>query len=206
MQRAVITRLAGKLIGCELTEAVVDVHGGGFAVAIPMSTYDQMSAVGSDVVLHTHFHVREDSMQLFGFGTVEERTLFRLLITVSGGGPKLALNVLSCLPVKRFCQTIAAGDIKALSRVNGIGKRTAERLVVELRERVTAIEPGAALDGGNALADADRQAQDAIAGLEALGFKGDSARKAIEKLCGEIPPEQRSAENLIRKALAKLNS
>jgi len=202
----VITQLTGKLVECELTEAVVDVHGVGFAVAIPMSTYDRLSGIGNDVVLHTHLYVREDSMQLFGFATPEERALFRLLITVSGVGPKLALNVLSCLTVKQFCQTIAAGDAKALSRVNGIGKRTAERLVVELREQVSAIEPGAAFGDGAAGTARDREAQDAIAGLEALGFKGPSARRAIEKICRDLPVEKRSAETLIRRALTALNS
>jgi len=198
--------LAGRLIECNLTEVVVDVQGVGFAVAVPVSTYDRLPRPGSEVVLQTHLNVREDSMQLFGFATPEERQLFRLLITVSGVGPKLALNILSCLPVKNFCETIVAGDVKALARVNGIGKRSAERLVVELRERVEEIEPGAAYGVSDARTGMSREAQDAVAALAKLGFKNDAARKSVQKLCRELPEAERSAENLIRKALLALNS
>ena len=201
-----ITRLTGKLVACELTEVVVEVQGVGFAVAVPMSTYDRLPAVGADVLLYTHFYVREDGMHLFGFATTGERQLFRLLITVSGIGPRLALNVLSCMSVPSFCQTIMLGDVKALARVNGIGKRSAERLVVELRERVEAIEPAAGSSVPDREPAADREVQDAVAALATLGFKNDAARKAVVKAYSDMPAAEQTAENLIRKALAALNS
>jgi len=103
----VITRLAGKLLGGDPTEVVVDVQGVGFAVSIPLSTYDKLPRAGSDVILFTHLVVREDALQLYGFATVEERRLFRLLATtVTGIGPRLALNILSAMPVKQFCQAL----------------------------------------------------------------------------------------------------
>ena len=200
-----IERLTGTLIEVDLTSAVVDVQGVGYAVTVPMSTYDRLPRAGSAVTLLTHFHIREDAMQLFGFATKEERALFRMLITVSGVGPRIALNILSSMPVASFCTTVVEGDLKALCRVNGLGKKSAERLVIELRERVRDIEPSAGLGGQPAAAFAP-EAQDAVAGLATLGFKQETARTTVEALCRELPEGQRSAENLIRMALQKLNS
>jgi holliday junction DNA helicase RuvA len=202
----VITRLTGTLVECELTEAVVDVHGVGFAVSVPMSTYDQLPSPGSEVQLLTHFSVREDAMQLYGFSTPQERQLFRMLLTVSGVGPKLALNVLSCMSVSTFCQTIVMGDVKALSRINGIGKRSAERLTVELRDRVPEIEPAAGFRKPEGETPSDREIQDAVAALSTLGFKTDVARKAVQKISADLPKTKQTAEVLIRRALTALNS
>ncbi|MEI8078878.1 MAG: Holliday junction branch migration protein RuvA, partial [bacterium] len=190
-----ISRLSGQLAACEPTEAVVDVGGVGYAVTIPMSTYDLLPRVGGDVVLHTHLNVREDALQLYGFATLDERRLFVLLMTVNGVGPRLALSALSCLPVDGLCRAIAAGDVKALSRISGVGKRTAERLVLELREKVLAIQPAAAVAGSARLV-ANREVQDAINALETLGFKGDAAHKTIARLQAELPAAEQSAENL----------
>jgi len=202
----VISQLRGKLIACELTEITVDVHGIGLSISVPMSTYDRLPAIGADVELLTHLHVREDCLQLSGFATEEERRLFRLLITVSGVGNKIALNILSCMSVGSFCQIVAAEDTKALSRVNGIGKRSAERLVMELRERVAEIEPTAGVVTAGKAAASSREVQDAIAALATLGFKGEAVRRAVHKLHADLPPAKQTAENLIRKALASLNS
>ena len=201
-----ITRLRGTLLECELTSIVIDVHGVGYELTVPMSTYDQLPRVGETVSLLTHLHVREDAWQLFGFTTPAERLLFRRLIAVSGIGPRLALNVLSCMSVRTFCETIIQADIKALSRVSGIGKRSAERLVVELREKLEDISPEAAVRGAPAADAWPREAQDAIAALETLGFKSEAARKAVQNLLDESGAEKPSAENLIRKALMQLNS
>ncbi len=202
-----ITRLRGILAEKDLTEIVVDVQGVGYAVSVPMSTYDRLPAVNSTVELQTHFHVREEVMALFGFSTAAERQLFRTLIGVSGIGPRLALNILSCMSVSQFCETVVASDLKALSRISGIGKRSAERLVVELRERVKEIEPAAGLAQDNeAPSEVAGEAQDAIAALGTLGFKTETARKVVEKLCRGNNGEKVSAENLIRQALAVLNS
>lgn len=201
-----ISRLAGILQEADLTDVVVDVNGVGYALSVPMSTFDKLPALGQPVVLHTHLNVREDAMQLFGFATVPERRLFRLLITISGIGPRLALNVLSCMPIASFCSTVASGDVKALSRINGVGKRTAERLIVELREKVVDLDPTAGLNAAAGPGAASQEASDAVAALETLGFKADLARKAVDAVLAEQPGSPGTAENLIRKALQRLNS
>ena len=198
-----ISRLCGRLLECDVTGVLVDVHGIGFAVAVPLSTFDHLPKVGDEVVLHTWLAVREDSLTLYGFSSVSERALFLLLLGVTGIGPRLALNILSCLPVSSFCAAVVEGDIKALTRISGIGKRSAERLVVELRDRVTEIAPGSA---GKAAPSISREAVDAIAALETLGFKSEAARQAVQAVCEQSKDTQPSAESLIRKALAILNS
>lgn len=202
-----ITRLAGTLLDCDLTEVVLDVHGVGYALTVPMSTYDRLPAPNEKVVLHTHLQVREDAMDLYGFATREERQLFRILTTVSGIGPKLALNVLSCMSIDQFSNAILTGNAKELSKVSGIGKRVAERLIVELRERIEGLDwrptAGAASASSTALG---AEAQDAVAGLQTLGFKADKARKTVQQLCTDSPELAESAEDLIRGALKILNS
>lgn len=198
-----ISRLRGRLLECDVTGVLVDIQGVGFAVAVPLSTFDHLPKVGEEVVLHTWLAVREDSLTLYGFSSVAERSLFLLLLTVTGIGPRLALNILSCLPVSSFCAAVAEGDIKTLTRINGIGKRSAERLVVELRDRVAEIAPSLA---GRAAPAVSREAVDAIAALETLGFKSEAARQAVQAVCEQSKDTQASAESLIRKALALLNS
>lgn len=207
-----IAQLSGKLAACDLTEVVVDVHGVGYAVTVPLSTLDKMPLLGEQVTLLIHTHVREDAIVLYGFVSREERALFRLLIEqVSGIGPRLALNVLSCMSVEGFCSAISGSDLKALAKINGIGKRTAERMVVELRDKVSAVAPAAVFAGVAAAAASQggalsRDAQDAIAALGTLGFKHDVSTKVIQKLCEEAGKQSLSSEALIRKALMVLNS
>ncbi len=206
-----IEKLNGILDECDLTELVVDVHGVGYAVTVPLSTFDRLPAVGEPVTLFTHYQLREDNVQLFGFATRGERSLFRLLIgTVTGVGPKLALNVLSCMTINGFCGAIVDGDVKTLAKISGIGKRTAERMIVELRDKVKKIG-----DDGNALdlvlkstsgPSPSPAAADAVAALETLGIKKDPAAKVVQQLCDETRDNPLSAEQLIRKALAVLNS
>lgn len=199
-----IDRLRGRLIDSDPTRAVVDVNGVCYSVTIPVSTYDQLPKPEADIELTTHFHVREGVMELYGFADPHERELFRLLITVSGIGCRLALNVLSSMSVATFCNTITEANIKQLSKVNGLGKRSAERLVVELREKITEIEPRAAYQQSS---DAiSREAQDAVAALETLGFKNEKARGTVQKLCEEMPESEQSAQVLIRQALKRLNT
>jgi len=203
---SVIKRLTGTLLECDLTSAVIDVNGVGYGASVPLSTYERLPSPGESVSLYTHLHVREDALQLFAFGTTQERSLFQLLITVSGVGPRLALNVLSCMSVTKFCGTILDNDLKALTLINGIGKRSAERLVIELREKVQSICPEAALTSDDRQVETSREATDAVAALETLGFRNEAARKTVKKLCSEAAPEHPSAESLIRKALTILNS
>ncbi len=200
-----ISRLTGKLLESDFTEAVIDVNGIGFSVSIPMSTFEKLPKVGGAVSLFTVMQVREDSMQLFGFATKEERTLFNLLTaTVSGIGPKLALNVLSCVSIDGFIRAVMESDIKALSKINGIGKRTAERMVLELKDKLNVFGSASVPTAAPGAAAKSQAAMDASAALETLGYKRDAAEKAVQAIASENPDF--TAEELIRRALAALNS
>ena len=132
-----ITFLRGKLVEALPTQVVMEVQGVGYEVLIPLSSYDRLPTPGTEVLLLTHLAIREDAHLLYGFLTASERDLFRLLIhTVSGIGPKIALSVLSGMSIAAFRSAVAAGDVKALSSVQGVGRKTAERIVVELRDKL----------------------------------------------------------------------
>jgi Holliday junction DNA helicase RuvA len=201
-----IARLSGILAESSFTSCVVDCGGVGYEVQIPVSTFDKLPQPGEQVVLKIHTAVREDAITLFGFATEEERKLFRLLIEVSGIGGKLALNVLSSTAVTTFCAAVAASDVKALSRINGIGKRTAERIIVELRDKLNA-----GLGGDAAIAAAVSTPENASAindvslALEQLGFKRDAIDKVLKTLAAELPEGEIDGEKLLRNAIRKLS-
>lgn len=201
-----ITRLSGVLLARDLTEVVVDVHGVGFSLSVPVSTFERLPEAGEEVKLYTHLQLRDDGVALFGFATTSERQLFRSLIGVSGFGARIALSILSCMSVSDFCRNILVGDIRALSKINGIGKRSAERLLVEMKERVKEIEPEMLSGDVRRPGAFTQQAQDAIAALGALGFKNDVAVKAVQQVGADIPPDEQTAEALIRNSLRLLNS
>ncbi len=202
-----ISRLTGKLIDRELTEITVDANGVGYGLIVPLSTFDSLPATGETVSLYVHTHVRDDAIILFGFATVEERRLFRLLQTVSGIGNRLALNILSSMSAGMLAEHVVNGNIAALSKINGLGKKSAERLTVELREGIREVVPEAGFGGKDAEKGVLSPAgHDAMAALQTLGFKAEQARKAIDEICRRVPPEQQSSENLIRQALSRLNT
>jgi Holliday junction DNA helicase RuvA len=198
-----IAFLEGQLVEALPTQVVVDVHGVGYEVFIPLSSFDKLPAPGKPVRLLTHLAVREDAHVLYGFATAAERDLFRLLInTVSGVGPKLALNILSGMTPVVFRGAVASGDVKALSRISGVGRKTAERLVVELKDKVGA--PGAweASSQARALSPADQRVNDAVLALIALDFKPPEAQeavRAVQALLGEAA----TVEELVRAALKR---
>lgn len=204
-----IAFVRGQLAEKELTRAVVDVHGVGYELAIPLSTFDRLPPAGQEVTLKTHLVVREDSLTLYGFATVPERSLFVLLVeTVTGIGPKLALNILSAMTVQAFCAAVVNNDLKTLCRINGVGKRSAERLVVELRDKLADLAPQivAGAPAGEAPPSfLGQAAEDAIAGLTTLGYKTDGARKAVHKLLEDPDLQAAPADKLIRLALGMIN-
>ena len=199
-----IARLSGTLVESSFTSCVIDCGGAGYEVQIPVSTFDKLPQVGEQTVLRIHTAVREDAITLFGFATDEERKLFRLLIEVSGIGGKLALNVLSATSVTTFCAAVGASDVKALSRINGIGKRTAERIIVELRDKLNS-----GLGGDIAVATASPESASAIndvaLALEQLGFKRDAIDKVLKTLAAEFPEGEIDGEKLLRNAIRKLS-
>lgn len=196
-----IAYLSGKLADKKPTEIIIDVHGVGYQLLIPTSTYETLPAVGEPVMLHTYHHVREDAIVLFGFATRSERTAFTLMIGVSGVGPKLALATLSAMSPSELRDHILEGDARLLTNIPGVGRKTAERLVIELRDRMAHAdfgEGGAPLTGGSEARAAARA--DALAALEALGLSRAAAEKNIRKVLRDHPAVQ-SAEELIRMAL-----
>src|SRR3989339_1757113 len=163
-----IGSLTGTLKHKSPTEVVLDVNGVGYAVIIPFSTYEKLGDLESRVTLVTHLHVREDALQLFGFFTEEERFFFKLLISVNGIGPKIAQGILSGISVPELRQHIANGNISALTAIPGVGKKTAERLVIELRDKIGKIGRGDA--GHISTEDGSELRQEALLALTSLGY------------------------------------
>lgn len=198
-----ITFLRGKLIEALPTQATVEVNGVGYEVLIPLSSFDKLPAPGAEVQILTHLAIREDAHVLYGFMTAAERDLFRLLIhTVSGIGPKIALNVLSGMNPVALRGAVANGDVKALSQISGVGKKTAERIVVELKDKMGAAGAWEASSAQRALSDADQKVNDAVLALMALGFKQPEAHDAIRASQAVLGP-QASVEALVRASLKK---
>ena len=198
-----IAFVQGKLVEALPTLAIVEVQGLGYEVLIPLSSYDKLPKPGQEVKLLTHLAVREDAHVLYGFISQAERDLFRLLIsTVSGIGPKLALNVLSGMNAVAFRGAVASGDVKALSQIPGVGKKTAERIVVELRDKVGEAGAWEASSARRALSPEDQKINDAALALMALGFKQVEAHDTVRRTAGTLGP-QASVEDIVRASLRK---
>src|SRR2546426_6479558 len=198
-----ITFLQGKLMEMLPTQVIVGVNGIGYEVLIPLSSYDKLPPPGQPVKLLTHLVVREDAHTLYGFMSVAERELFRLLInTVSGIGPKIALNVLSGISVTAFRGAVANQDIKLLSQISGVGKKTAERIVVELKDKIGAAGAREASRAQRALSPEDQKVNDAVLALMALGFKQIEAHDSVRKAQSSLGP-QGTVEDLVRACLKK---
>lgn len=198
-----IAYLQGQLVEKLPTQAVVDVHGVGYEVLIPLSSFDRLPSTGQPVKLLTHLAIREDAHVLYGFMTASERELFRSLINnVSGIGPKIALNILSGMPVDAFRLAVANSDVKSLAQISGIGKKTAERIVVELRDKVGQTGPLAPSSPTKALGVADQVLNDAVLALVALGFKQNEALDSAKAAQAVLGP-QAGPDALVRASLKK---
>ena len=198
-----ISFLHGKLVESLPTQAIVDVGGVGYEVLIPLSSFDKLPAPGQEVRLLTHLVVREDAHVLYGFMTAGERELFRMLINnVSGIGPKTALNVLSGMNPVAFRGAVANSDVKALSQISGVGRKTAERIVVELRDKVGVVGAWEASSAARALSAEDQKINDAVLALMALGFKQAEAHETVRAAAAALGP-QANVEALVRAALKK---
>ena len=201
---AMITFLVGKLAAALPTQATIDVNGVGYELLNPLSSYDRLPAVGQAVQILTHLHVREDAHILYGFMSAAERDLFRLLVNnVTGIGPKLALAVLSGMTVGNFKTAVVNGDVASLSRISGLGKKTAERIVLELKDKLGVAAAWEAASATHAPTPEQSQANEAVLALIALGYKQVDAHKAVRDL-QEKQPEVKSAEELVKMALKKM--
>ena len=197
-----IAYLRGDLLDKKPSSIIVDVNGVGYGLTIPVSTYSELPAVGVEVEIQVHTHVREDALSLFGFLTDEEKDIFEKLITVSGVGPRLAVTVLSGLPVDRLVAAISEGDAKTLTRIPGVGRKTGERIILDLKDKIVrdpasehtarSTTPGAAIE------------RDVISAMVNLGCAQDAAEKAVDQARArgaelEFETLFRSAMDLVRR-------
>ena len=197
-----IGRLQGTVLHKQAPDLLLDVQGVGYEVLVSLSTFFAVPAVGESVVLHTHFVVREDAQLLFGFSELAERALFRHLIKVNGVGPKMALAILSGMSASEFAQSVLNNDVATLVELPGVGKKTAERLVIEMRDRVGDIDATNAT-GGAVSAKPPGIAEEAESALIALGYKPQDATKMVSRA---ISDDIFSPEQLIRAALKSMVS
>ncbi len=195
-----IGRLTGKLLSKQPPDLLLDVNGVGYEVQAPMGTFYQLPVPGESVSLYTHMVVREDAQLLYGFISDSDRQLFRTLIKVNGVGPKLALTILSGIEVDQFVACVQQGDTASLVKLPGVGRKTAERLLVEMRDRLADWAPGGpATDAAAAVArDGGPLIDDAQSALIALGYKPVEAARAVSAVYNETLD---SSEELIRQAL-----
>src|SRR5215207_7084785 len=202
-----IAHLSGTLLSKQATSVIVDVSGVGYEVTIPLSTFYDLEDAGSNVQLRIYTHVREDTLQLYGFKTARERELFLKLISVSGIGPKLGITLLSGMSADEMVASIRTNNLARLTLIPGVGKKTAERLIVELREKVAELssaqleeELGAKPESTEVTEDSVRS--DALSALLNLGYQRSAAEKAIDGALGE--GGDITVESILRRGLKKL--
>lgn len=195
-----IAQLTGRIARKEPQEAVIDVGGVGYRVTIPLSTFYRLGTDGDSITLRVHTHLREDTIALFGFATASEHDLFQKLITVANVGPKLAVNILSGIETDDLIQALRGSDLARLTRIPGVGRKTAERLVLELKDKMprpgAAAAPGAPPDGG-----AERE--DVLSALVHLGYSRAEAERAVERATREGGSHR--FEDLLRQVLRSLS-
>ncbi|MEO5702673.1 MAG: Holliday junction branch migration protein RuvA [Gammaproteobacteria bacterium] len=205
-----IGRLRGTLLARQAPYLLLDVQGVGYEIEASMTTFYELPAVGEQVTLHTHLVVRDDAHLLFGFGSESERALFRSLIKVSGVGAKLALAILSGISADGFARCVQNNDSASLVRLPGIGKKTAERLILEMRDRLSDWQNGAhVLSGDIAGAAGSKQGNsdamnDAVSALITLGYKPQEASRMVHAISTDGEANQLGSEQLIRRALQAL--
>ncbi len=189
-----IGSLRGKLAAKHAPQIVVECNGVGYEVETPMSTFLDLPGLGQDVLLHTHLLVREDAQILFGFGSLEERSLFRMLLKISGVGAKMGLAILSAMSVGDFQRCVEYEDAAMLVKIPGVGKKTAERLIIEMRDKIdrSPVVPG----GAPVMVEANPKSE-AVDALVALGYKVNE----VNRLIGRLDVDGKSAEDIIRLAL-----
>ena len=193
-----IVKLAGKLLDKQAPCALIDVNGVGYEINVSLMTFVDLPSVGSDVEMHTHLVVREDSHTLYGFLTVHERSLFKALIKVNGVGPKMALGMLSGMTVDEFARAILNRDVSSLVKLPGVGKKTAERLVIEMKDAIDGVELSGA--GENTITKSDIRLE-AESGLLSLGYKAQDITKILNNLDYK---NASSSEDIIKMALQSI--
>jgi holliday junction DNA helicase RuvA len=200
-----IARLSGMLVEKSVTQCVIDVHGAGYRVVVPLTTFYELPEIGQPVVIHIHTHVREDAIHLYGFHAREEQAVFQLLISVGGIGPKLAINILSGIAAGELIQAVLEEDVKRLIGIPGVGKKTAERMVLELKDKLAKLDRQTAAAGTATAAKGTQAKEDALSALVNLGYKGSAVKQVVERILREAP-EVPSLDQILKQALRALAS
>lgn len=195
-----IASLTGRLTSKTPTHILVDVHGVGYELSIPISTYDALPSEGETTEVCVHTHLRDDALQLFGFATAGEKAAFLLLTTVSGIGPKMALAILSTLRLADLRAAIRADDVEKLSTVPGVGKKSASRLILELKDKIDRLDLGDLRTPAEAPTPASATYDDALSALLNLGYKQADAKAVL----GRLPTNRAALKDVIRTALQEL--
>ena len=200
-----IARIKGILIYKSISHVIVDAHGIGYRIFVPLTTFYELPETGQSVNLNIHTHVKEDALHLFGFHTLEDQSIFQMLISVSGIGPKLALNILSGIPAHEFIRAVTQGNLSRLVAIPGVGKKTAERMVLELKDKILKIDLGeVAVEGVSGRERDDAMKEDALSALINLGYKNAAARNAIDKVIAEASGSL-SLDILLKEVLKSLS-
>ncbi len=195
-----IAYLEGKLIEKSPTHLILEINGVGYSVNIPVSTYSSLGETGKMVKVLTYQHVREDELKLYGFSTKPEKELFELLISVNGVGPRMALSILSCISVQEFQRSVLQEDLDVLTAISGVGKKKAQRLIVELKEKLGKIDLGVKKDLEEKEAVCVPALDEAVLALVSLGYTKPDAKKALERVVENID-KALPVEELIKGAL-----
>ncbi|MFA4917429.1 MAG: Holliday junction branch migration protein RuvA [Syntrophales bacterium] len=196
-----IARISGTLIYKRATYVIVDVQGIGYRVFVPLTTFYELPGIGQPIDLNIHTHVKQDSINLFGFHTHEERDIFQLMISVSGIGPKLAINILSGISVRELIRAVSNENLGCLLNIPGVGKKMAQRLVLELRDKVTKLTLDEVVNESVVKMTADEMIkEDAMSALVNLGYKNNKAKEILDKVINETE-EALTLDVLLKKAL-----
>lgn len=198
-----IAYIEGRVEEKQPTRVVLDVHGVGYEILVPLSSFDRLPAAGERIRLLVHEHIREDAHQLFGFVRPEERAAFVLLMTVSGIGPRLALSALSALSVRELKAAVVGGDVARLTGISGVGRKTAERMILELRHKFDEADLVEGMAGAADEPPADAASRDAVKALLALGYKDADARKMVATATKGTDTAALGVEAIIKRALGR---
>ncbi|MGD0022651.1 MAG: Holliday junction branch migration protein RuvA [Smithellaceae bacterium] len=196
-----IALISGKIVYKGISHVVIDAHGVGYRIFIPLTTFYELPEAGQIITLHVHTHVKQDAINLFGFYTVQERDLFQLMLSVSGIGPKMSLNILSGISVQEMLRAISSGDVRKLISIPGLGKKLAERLILELKEKVLKkmkVEEVPAIDNQQKINEIIRE--DVLSALINLGYKNNIAQDALNKVL-YTSAEELAMDQLLKKTL-----
>jgi Holliday junction DNA helicase RuvA len=199
-----IARLSGILVEKSVSQCVIDVHGAGYRVVVPLTTFYELPEIGQPVVIHIHTHVREDAIHLYGFHAQEEKAVFQFMISVSGIGPKLAINILSGIAAGELIRAVMEDDVKRLIGIPGVGKKTAERMMLELKDKLAKFDRQTVAAGTVTAEKGAQVKDDALSALVNLGYKGSAVKEVVDRIMREAP-ELTSLDQLLKLALRTLS-